>query len=710
MSPRPGPRRRAPRGRLSVEALEPRLALAGDVGVHADPSVGVSPLGLVSAEPSLPAAPPLPFSTGLVEAADDRPWIQWATAADTGSIVLWVRIAVAAGVPTVQTLPVWGRLNGPASVDAAAADSPPDDLQAGVDVSSVTGWVFGGAGTDPAMAWPQSLATFTAAPPPAGDGVQDYFIVLQSPSDLALGVATAAAVLVGAPGAESQTEADAVPADPTDLAPLAGLLSAGRSPPPAGILPDDAGAAPWLRDARAAETGSFVLWIGTTAGMPTAVPLFVKFNPSSATDPLFDPPETRRTAQRFYPADGGVAMPWPETLSASAAEAPAESPPGSGFYVMHTDSNVEIFLMTLFLPMVMRGGEGGFFADGTGPDVIAALSGLGPGVVAPPPAPTVALERDTGVPADAITADGRLTIGSGAGARVEYSTDAGRSWAAKYAAIEGLNRVAVRQVDRLGQPSAQTTFEFTLDTRAPAKPRIALADGTRPADGNPVKRQAELAIRGLEPSARIEYSVAGGPWVGAWSAVEGQNAVRVRQIDVAGNASQPSAELRFRIDTHVEPLTVRLDRDTGWSGTDRITSDPTLVLGGREAGATAWYSIDGGTTWSLWFGPREGANVLLVRQIDAAGNVSAATPFSFTLDRVRPPVPEVVPRTGRPGDFMVAWQPPGTRLEYSVGRLPWTTEAIPTLGRRGSMRVRFVDAAGNASAASKPMRGVIRAG
>lgn len=702
-------RRPPPSARLAVESLESRLPLAGDVGGQSDPIDVSPPLGLVPAPQSTMSAPPMSFSTGLTEAAEDRPWIQFATAAEAGSIVLWVRIAVTAGVSTVQTLPVWGRLNGAASVDATAADSPPDALQAGVDFSSVTGWVFGGAGTDPAGAWPQSLATFTAAPPPAGDGVQDFFIVLQSPSDLALAAATAGAVVAGAAGAELQTEAGAGPTDPVDLAGLAALLSAGRSPPPAGILPDDADAAAWLRDARAAETGSFVLWVGTAGGMPTAMPLFVKFNPSSVTDPLFDPPATRQTAQRFYPADGGAAMPWPETMGDSAAGAPAESLPGAGFYVMHTDSNFEISLMTLLLPMLMRGGEGGFLADETGPDGIAALSGVGQGFVAPP-APTVALERDTGVPTDRITADGRLTVGSAAGARVEYSTDAGRSWARKFAAVEGLNRVAVRQVDRLGQPSAQTTFEFTLDTRAPAKPRIALADGTRPADGNPVKRQAELAPRGLEPAARIEYSVAGGPWVGAWNPSEGQNAVRVRQIDVAGNASQPSAELRFRIDTRVEPLTVRLARDTGWSGTDRITSDPTLVIGGREAGATAWYSIDGGTTWSLWFGPREGANALLVRQIDAAGNVSAATAFSFTLDRVRPPVPELVPLPGRRGEFTVAGQPPGTRLEYSVGRLPWTTEPVTTLGSRRSMRVRFVDVAGNASAASKPMRGAILAG
>ncbi len=724
MSPRF--RRRPAPAHLVVESLEPRLALAGDVGGEPDPLAVTPTLVICPPPPSLPAAPAEPFTTGLPEADADRPWIELATGAETGAIVIWVRIAGAGGVPTVQTLPVWGRLNG-ADVDgadpvaAACAESTVSGRSPDDSLASVTGWVFGGAGTDPAVTWPQPLETFTAAAPPADDGVQDYFLVLQSPSDQALGLATAVAVIAGAPGAGFGSEPEGVDGPPTaeEPLPLGGLLLPGRAAPPSGILPDDADAAAWLRDARGAETGSFVLWSGTTGGVPMVVPLFVKFNPSAADDPLFDPAETRRRAARFYPADGGPALPWPAAFGDSfvepaegADDAPsgdavrppaADLPPGPGYLVVHTDSNFEILLATLFIPLVMRG-----VADGSGPDGIATLFGTGPGVIAPPPAPTVALLQDTGVDTDGITADGRLAVGTAADGRVEYSTDDGRTWGAEFVAVEGLNRVAVRQVDPFGQASPETRCDFTLDTRA-AAPRIALADGTRPSAGNPLRRQAELAIRGLEPAARVEYSVAGGPWVGAWQAVEGQNAVRVRQIDVAGNTSEPSAELRFRIDSQVEPLTVQLARDTGWSGTDRVTTDPTLVLGGREAGAAVRYSIDGGVTWSGRFFPQEGRNVLVVRQVDEAGNVSAATRFSFTLDRVPPPRPVVLSSRGRARAFAVAGQPDGTRLEYAVGG-GWTTDIVTTAGPRGGVRVRFVDRAGNASVASAPLRGGIRPG
>lgn len=714
-------RRRPMRGPLAVESLERRLSLAADVGTEPDPAA-VAPTLVVCPPPSWQAIPTEPFTTGLPEADADRPWIQLASAAETGTIVIWVRLAVSGGVPTVQTLPVWGRLNGVEPVAEAGAGSTVSGLSPDAALASVTGWVFGGAGTDPAADWPQSLDTFTAAAPPEADGVQDWFLVLQSPSDFALGLATAVAVLAGAPNAEftsePESEPGAGPAVAAEPLPFAGLLVPGRAAPATGILPDDADAAAWLRDARGAETGSFVLWAGTSGGMPMVVPLFVKLN-AAGDDPAFNPSATRQRTARFFPSDGGAVVPLPDAFDESASnpnpasdELPsgsaAASPwPGEGFIVVHTDSNFEILLATLFIPLMLRGGGGDFFANNADPAPIAAL--FGPGVSAPPPAPAVALEQDTGMATDGITSDGRLAVAAAPDARVEYSTDAGRTWAAAFNAVEGRNRVVVRQVDLLGQPSPETTFEFTLDTRA-ATPRIALADGTRPAAGNPLRRQADLEIRGIEPAARIEYSVAGGPWAGSWHAVEGQNAVRVRQVDVAGNVSEPSAEMWFRLDSQAEPLTVALARDTGWSDTDRVTADPALALGGREPGATVKYSVDGGASWSSRFSPHEGRNVLLVRQIDKAGNVSAATRFTFTLDRLQPPPPVVQAARGRGRPVTIAGQPGGTRVEYSVGGAAWTTEVVATAGRREGVRIRFVDRAGNASAPSAEFRGTIRPG
>lgn len=81
---------------------------------------------------------------------------------------------------------------------------------------------------------------------------------------------------------------------------------------------------------------------------------------------------------------------------------------------------------------------------------------------------------------------------------------------------------------------------------------------------------------------------------------------------------------------------VALVNDTGSSAFDGITSSGAISLNGLEADATVEYSIDQGASWTPNFTAAEGVNDLLVRQTDLAGNISIATPFSFTLDTTAP--------------------------------------------------------------------------
>ncbi|MFN4143611.1 Ig-like domain-containing protein [Aestuariivirga sp.] len=76
---------------------------------------------------------------------------------------------------------------------------------------------------------------------------------------------------------------------------------------------------------------------------------------------------------------------------------------------------------------------------------------------------------------------------------------------------------------------------------------------------------------------------------------------------------------------------VTLQSDTGIAG-DALTNDGRLSLSGVEARATVQYSTDGGSTWNASFAAGEGANEVLVRQVDAWGVPSEATSFTFTLD------------------------------------------------------------------------------
>jgi hypothetical protein len=86
-----------------------------------------------------------------------------------------------------------------------------------------------------------------------------------------------------------------------------------------------------------------------------------------------------------------------------------------------------------------------------------------------PAAPRVALQSDTGTSAsDRITRVGGLAVsGTEAGAAVQYSLDAGKTWATTFSTVEGKNTLQARQIDVAGNASSATPFEFTRLSTAP---------------------------------------------------------------------------------------------------------------------------------------------------------------------------------------------------------------------------------------------------
>ena len=265
---------------------------------------------------------------------------------------------------------------------------------------------------------------------------------------------------------------------------------------------------------------------------------------------------------------------------------------------------------------------------------LQAVAPLGEIHTDPPPKPKVTLrssggQRTDGVP---VTNDRTLVISAAAalGDRVVFSIDGGRTWRPTWTPVEGLNQLLVARINPRGQRSEGQSIRFVLDTTPPAAPRAALADGV-----GSVSRVGKLSLGAVEQGARVEYSVNGGPWSAAYAPVEGANSVRVRQIDLAGNVSKPSAAVSFTKKTTVAAVIASLANDTGTDRHDRVTWDPRLFIQGQERLARVEYSIDGGKTWTGRFVATLGMNRLFVRQIDRVGNVSAATEFSFTL--VQPP-------------------------------------------------------------------------
>ena len=225
----------------------------------------------------------------------------------------------------------------------------------------------------------------------------------------------------------------------------------------------------------------------------------------------------------------------------------------------------------------------------------------------------------------------------------------------------------------------------------------------------------------METGAKVEYSIDGGS---TWSTsaptaaqlAQGANTVDVRQTDVAGNVSATTA-FTFTLDT-VAPTAP--DRGAGQRHRllehRQITDIATLALTGIETGAKVEYSIDGGTTWSTSAPTAaqlaQGSNTVDVRQTDVAGNVSATTAFTFTLDTVDPSAPEWRwPTTPAPraaitspitATLALTGIESGAKVEYSIdGGSNWSTSA-PTAAQlaqgANTVDVRQTDVAGNVSA------------
>ena len=268
---------------------------------------------------------------------------------------------------------------------------------------------------------------------------------------------------------------------------------------------------------------------------------------------------------------------------------------------------------------------------------------------------SVALAEDTGLSAtDRITRSGAIKVGGlEADATWQYSTDGGKSWKAGagdgFNVAQGIykaNVIQVRQTDSAGNVSTATKLTaFTVDQQAAAAPRVALAQDTGTASDF-VTSNGTVNVTGLEAKSSWQYSTDyGQTWVQGHGSsfvlpagtFDG-NQVQVRQTDTAGNISTAAKLSALTVDTSIAAPTLSLSADTGSSATDHITANGQITVNGLEAGATWDYSTNGGATWTAGSGTsiaasafQQGANHVIVRTRDAAGNVYSAAKENLQL-------------------------------------------------------------------------------
>uniref|UniRef100_UPI0030DCB90D retention module-containing protein n=1 Tax=Pseudomonas sp. EA_35y_Pfl2_R111 TaxID=3088689 RepID=UPI0030DCB90D len=231
----------------------------------------------------------------------------------------------------------------------------------------------------------------------------------------------------------------------------------------------------------------------------------------------------------------------------------------------------------------------------------------------------------------------------------------------------GLSGTGQSELFDTGEQTDQTTAaNANLDITAPAAPSVNLANDSGTSANDLISNDGTLVIGGVEPGAVVEYSTDGGAtWSNTFTPSEGSNTVSVRQTDAAGNTS-PSTSLTFTLDTLVAAPTLALTTDSGVAG-DLISNDGSYSVSGTEPGALVEYSTDG-TTWGTTAPVAvEGSNTIQVRQTDLAGNTSAPSSLTFTLDtQVAAPTVTIATDTNNDGTLSTAELGAATTVSVSV--------------------------------------------
>ncbi|MBV6717567.1 OmpL47-type beta-barrel domain-containing protein [Paenibacillus chitinolyticus] len=309
--------------------------------------------------------------------------------------------------------------------------------------------------------------------------------------------------------------------------------------------------------------------------------------------------------------------------------------------------------------------------------------------------------------------------------RSEYKLSGGttQDWTAYTEAVpistEGITTVHARTIDNVGNVSAESTADVSIDKAPPTTPSV------QPAVSGWSKDNVAVTITpGTDARSgvkRTEYSLSGASTLG-WTAytgpvtvsAEGQTTVSARSVDEAGNISQLAAA-SVSIDKTAPGAATVTPAFTSWTASGvQVTVKP-----GTDAGSGVYrteYSLSGATTlgWVTYTGlvtvTAEGVTTLHARVIDQAGNVSTVTTADVKIDRTAPGAPSISPAgtswvssdvlvTLTGGDAVSGLN----RLEYSLsgavtsGWKTYTGPVTVTAEGQTTLTARSFDNAGNVS-------------
>lgn len=280
---------------------------------------------------------------------------------------------------------------------------------------------------------------------------------------------------------------------------------------------------------------------------------------------------------------------------------------------------------------------------------------------------------------------------------------------------DGTYTVRVRQVDGDSVTGPAVSATFTIDTVAPDAPSLSGA----PSD--PVSStSASITISGDGGTTFTcsldsgSYNACGSPYV-ATGLTDGEHTLNVKQVDAAGNESDPQS-VTWTVDTTGPEAPVfgsvgTLEHDK-WLGVEfTAATDATAIecAVGESPSSSDWAGCS--SPYTPADGWVDGDVTLNVRTYDSAGNVGSAATVSFGMDSTPPAQPTITSFTSPTNDA-------NTGIEFDSGEAGLTYQCALVSGPSPSdwfdcaspftpdggwtdgnkvFKVRAVDAAGNLS-------------
>ena len=508
---------------------------------------------------------------------------------------------------------------------------------------------------------------------------------------------------------------------------------------------------------------AFLLTIDTLApATPPAPALFARDDSGVAGDGITD---VRR------PRLVGVAEPGSTVQLVDAGSVVGQATAGAdGAYIVAPAADLADGPHTLSVRAVDAAGNLG----AAGPALLLTIDTLAPSA---PAVPALLAADDSGAPGDDLTNihQPRLVGFAEPGSAVQLLDTTGAVLTATLAApdgsytlrppaplADGTYSYTVRAVDAAGNVGpASPALTVTIDATPPATPAAptlpAADDSGTPGDGLTNLVRPRL-IGVADPGATVLLLDAAGGVLGTTTAAadgsytlapaaalaDGTHPLRVEVVDLAGNLSAPGPALDLTIDTlapATPPAPTLLPADDSGNPGDGITDVVSPRLAGTAEPGSAVQLLDGtgavlaataagpdGSYTVQVPGPlADGMYSFRVRAVDAAGNVSAASPpLSLTIDATPPPAPAVpallaADVSGTPGDDitnvrqprLVGRAEPGSTVQWIDGSGAVVGSALagpdgsyavrptsPLADGTYAYRVRAVDAAGNVGPAS----------